>query len=351
MTDYALRLANGQDTAARVRAGDALSLHPSATLSTVRARGGILPGKGYAVVSVVLGQMQVQVTPFTCWVDASPAGQVGYPFVNDATKTLTIDPGDATQVRVDTVAVVVKENAFDGSGATSAVLTVVKGTPGAGAPAMPTSACIPLRDINVPAGASTGTGGLSSGDLSTDRRVWTTSAGGMLLVTSTTRPANPQTSAQIYEADTLRSYEYAGSAWRPANPAAMPYFKGTINAATALATGANIAFTADEDTHGGWSANEYTTPEPGVYRLRVRLKWNGTQPAVPPVIKFLGDGAVAFTSGQLSQALQYGSCGETADIRFAAGVRVSVQLTQGGFTTQVDPGSENNYFVVEYLRP
>lgn len=212
MSEYALRLANSQDTAARVRAADALGLTPN---GAVRARGGLRPDGGGAV-SVLSGQMNVQVTPFSCWVDASPAGQVGYPFVCDATKTLAIAAGHATLVRVDTVAVVVKENAFDGSGATTATLQIVQGTPGAGAPAMPTSACIPLRDINVPAGASAGSGGLTSGALGTDRRVYTTALGGTLPCTSTTRPASPYAGMRIFETDTKREYVYDGTAWAQA---------------------------------------------------------------------------------------------------------------------------------------
>jgi hypothetical protein len=216
MSEYALRLENGTDTAARVRAGDALALTPN---GAVRARGGLRPDGGGAV-SVVVGAMQVQCTAFSCWVDASPAGQVGYPFVNDATKTLTVDPGDATLDRVDTVAVVVKENAYDGSGATSAVLTIVKGTPGAGAPAMPTSACIPLRDVNVPAGASTGTGGLSGGDLGSDRRVYTVAAGGVLPVAGATeRDALGAVEGQaVYRKDTDVLEVYDGTAWRTYSP-------------------------------------------------------------------------------------------------------------------------------------
>lgn len=207
MSEYALRLANSQDTAARVRAADALGMAPN---GTVRARGGLRPDGG-GVVTVVGGTMSVQCTAFSCWVDASPAGQVGYPFVCDATKTLAIDPGDPTLVRVDTVAVVIKENAFDGSGATTATLQIVKGTPGAGAPAMPTSACIPVRDISVHAGASAGSGGLTGANLSTDRRVYTVAAGGVLPCTSD--PASPYEGQCVYRTDTDQLKVYDGTTW------------------------------------------------------------------------------------------------------------------------------------------
>lgn len=179
MTEYALRLANGADTAARVRSGDALGL---AGASALRARGGVRAGSGGAV-TVVNGTMTVQVAPFMCWVDAAVAGQVGYPFVCDATKTLTIAAGHATLARTDVIAVVVREAAFDGGGTTAATLEVVQGTPGAGTPALP-AAAIPLRNISVPAGTSAGTGGLTAANLGTDRRQYVVGLGGITPVAS-----------------------------------------------------------------------------------------------------------------------------------------------------------------------
>lgn len=346
MSEYALRLANGSDTAPRVRAGDALALTPN---GAVRARGGLRPDGGGAV-SVVAGTMSVQVTAFSCWVDASPAGQVGYPFVCDATKTLAIDPGDATLSRTDVVAVVVKENAYDGSGTTSAVLTVVKGTPGAGTPAMPTSACIPLRNITVPAGTSVGSGGLSSGNLSTDRRVYTVAVGGVLPCTSTTRPASPFAGMAIFETDTKREFRWDGTVWRPANPAAMPFFKGVISASTALSVGANIAFSAAEDTHGGWSTNKYTVPVSGLYRVSLWLKFSGT-PAGPIVPQLIKNAGAVFSGPQQSNSPAFGAVHLNTTLRLVAADQLSAQIAQASMTTQSDSPAENNHFVIEYVRP
>lgn len=234
MSEYALRLANGQDTAARVRAADALGLTPN---GTVRSRAGLRPDGG-GVVSIVAGTMNSQVTAFSCWVDASPAGQVGYPFICDATKTLTHAPGDATLVRVDTIAVVIKENAFDGSGTTAATLQIVQGTPGAGAPAMPTSACIPIRDVIVPAGASTGSGGMTSGALGTDRRVYTAAVGGIVRTASDL--TSPQEAQAEWRTDTKQLKIHDGTAWRTvydaASPAGIMTFTGSGSIPTGSAT-------------------------------------------------------------------------------------------------------------------
>jgi hypothetical protein len=89
--------------------------------------------------------------------------------------TLTVADGHATLARVDTVVARVRDNAYDASGFTDADVVLVQGTPGAGAPTLPTN-CVPLRDITVPAGASAGAGGLSSSNLGTDRRVYLNTA-------------------------------------------------------------------------------------------------------------------------------------------------------------------------------
>jgi len=169
MTVYALRLDNGVDTAARVRMGAMLNLplgpSPLTSKSALRPDGG-------GAVTVVAGTMQVQAAPFLAWVQGSVSTtQGGYPFVSDSTVTLTLSAGHATLSRTDTIAGVVRDNPFDGSGALDARVIVVQGIPGAGAPTLPAN-CVPLRDVVVPAGLSSGNGGLQTSNLSTDRRAY-----------------------------------------------------------------------------------------------------------------------------------------------------------------------------------
>lgn len=211
MTEYALRLQNGTDTAPRLRLADTLGLAVDGALG---ARGGLRPDGGGAV-TVVAGTMQVQVSPFLAWIDGTASvTQAGYVFVCDATKVLTLDPGDSAQVRVDTVAARVRENAFDSSGSTAADVFVVKGTPGAGAPVVPVG-CEALRDINVPANAAAGTGGLTAGALGADRRRFTTALGGILQVSGQTqRDAAGVEGRVVYRKDTKALELYDGGAWR-----------------------------------------------------------------------------------------------------------------------------------------
>jgi hypothetical protein len=211
MAEFALRLENGTDTAARVRRGDGLSLQHDGPTG---ARTGLRPDGGGAV-AVLDGTMSVTVAPFSAWIDGGVSvAQGGYPFILDAAKTLAVADGDATLERVDTVAAVVYDDASDGSGQTVAEVVVVQGVPGAGAPALPATA-VPLRDVTVPAGLSAGTGGLSSANLGTDRRVWTVAAGGVLRVSGAAeRDALPKVPGQVvHRADTGRLETWGGVEW------------------------------------------------------------------------------------------------------------------------------------------
>lgn len=200
MTVYATRLVNGTDSRERMRRADAMGLFPS---GPGMARGGFR-NDGGAVVTVSAGTMNVQVSPFTAWVDGGASdAQGGYTFVSDATETLTLSPGHASLARTDVVIAEVRDTTHDGSGSTDARLRILEGTPGAGVPALPTNA-LALRNINVPAGLSAGTGGLAAGNLGTDRRTYTTGLGGVVPVASQAeRDALPLVDGTVvYRADT-----------------------------------------------------------------------------------------------------------------------------------------------------
>lgn len=211
MAEYATRLTNGQDTAARMRRSDLMLLAPN---GNGLARAGLRPDGGGAV-SINGGTMGVTVQPFTAWVSSASAAQGGYPVVLDAAKVLAINPGHATLVRVDTVVAQVRDTTYDGSGFTDLRVLIVEGTPGAGAPALPATS-IPLRNINVPAGASAGTGGLVSGNLGTDRRTYISSVGAPQAVASqAARDALPGIGSGmvVYREDTDVLEVYNGSTW------------------------------------------------------------------------------------------------------------------------------------------
>lgn len=212
MTVYATRLTNDTDTAPRLRVADTLTV---AAAGRLQGRGGLRPDSG-GVVSAVAGSMSVQVTPFVAWVDGrASVAQGGYVFVSDATETLTVEPGDASLERIDTVCAVVYDDDHDGSGQTQPQLEVVKGTPGAGAPTL-TSAHEPLRDVVVPAGTSAGTGGLSSSNMGTDRRRYTAALGGVVSVSGVAErdAMGAQVGQPVFRRDTGRVQVLTSAGWR-----------------------------------------------------------------------------------------------------------------------------------------
>lgn len=132
---------------------------------------------------------------------------------------------------------------------------------------------------------------------------------------------------------------------------APPHFKGSITAATALATGANIAYPSIEDNYGGWNAtNHYWVVPPtwgGLYMVQIQFKWGSTGPASAPSIKVLGGPANAtalLTSPNAPSTASFQGLDTGHFIRLSAGDQVSVQLMGAGFTTQSDSPADNNFF-------
>jgi len=210
MTQYALRLANDADTAARVRMGDSIPFLSAAGKRGARSG---LRNDGGGVVTVNEGTMQVSVSPFSAMVLGGATDTQGsYPFVSDDTVTLTLADGDATQDRTDTIAIVIADDSADGAGSTSAALTVVQGTPGGGVPDLPASA-LPLRDVTVPATISAGTGGLTSSNLGSDRRTYLPL--GITPVSGTTERdgLTPAPGTAVYRADADQVEVWNGTAW------------------------------------------------------------------------------------------------------------------------------------------
>lgn len=230
MTVYATRLVNGTDTRERLRRADAMHVFPS---GPGMARGGFR-NDGGGVVTVNAGTMTVDVSPFTAWVDGGVSdAQGGYTFVSDATETLTLTAGHASLERTDVVIAEVRDTNHDGSGSTDARVRILQGTPGSGTPALPTNA-LALRNITVPAGLSAGTGGLTSGNLSTDRRTYTTGLGGVLTVASQAeRDALPAIAgSMVYRSDLDRLETRSTAGWEPVSADEVALWRPVANAMT-----------------------------------------------------------------------------------------------------------------------
>lgn len=332
MSEYALRLQNSQDTAARVRIGDLLGFTPAGVLT---ARTGIRPAPTAGDVAAVAGTMNVSVQPFVAWVQGGVSvAQGGYTFVLDVAKNVAIANGHATLSRTDVVAVVVHENAYDGSGLTDAAVTVVQGTPGAGVPSLPAN-CLPLRNITVPAGLSVGTGGLTAGNLSTDRRTYVSGLGGVVTVASQAeRDALPATNGTVvYRTDTDRLEVRRAGAWTQvqtddtAPRGNLAYAQVTANqgslSGSADLTGLSVTFTAVAGRRyrvAGYAALQ-TNAADVVGALRIM---EGSTILAGASARLWSTGAVTVTAQYVTASLTAGAHTIKLNVAFSGGTNTSV---------------------------
>lgn len=140
---------------------------------------------------------------------ANNATQGAYIVTNDAAATVTFQTADPTNPRIDVVYVLVQDTS-EGDPANNTQLLVQKGTaaPTPVAPAIPAGA-FPLANVQIRAATTS----VLDTDI-TDRRVSTTTLGGELVCTSTTRPANPYLGQRIYTTDNDFHEWWDGGNWR-----------------------------------------------------------------------------------------------------------------------------------------
>ncbi|MEU2075573.1 hypothetical protein [Streptomyces sp. NPDC013489] len=131
----------------------------SAAETPLRSRPGIVPG---GLVLTGTSAMECSVGTGRAVVQGSDTAQGAYMIAVTSPETLTIADGDPQYGRIDLIELAVLDDAYDRSGATGAVIRLVKGTPAA-TPAVPVSgpgSAFPLYTVSVPAGTSAGTGGV-----------------------------------------------------------------------------------------------------------------------------------------------------------------------------------------------
>lgn len=148
---------------------------PTAELTT---RGGMVPG-GNPFVLTSAGTMACTIGVGRAIITGTTA-QGAYPVAVTTAETLTFADGDATYPRKDSVMLAVYDTLYDTSGLTLAKLEIVQGTPAA-TPVAPTATGTreKLYEITVPAGASTGNGGINWTTGVTDKRRTTVPLGGI----------------------------------------------------------------------------------------------------------------------------------------------------------------------------
>ncbi|OIK25865.1 hypothetical protein [Streptomyces malaysiense] len=191
------------------------ALTPTSPAST---RSGVLPGSydgRYRISGFWLagnsGAMTAVVSSGRAVVQAAET-RGAYPVTVVDEPTLTFADGDAQYTRIDLVVLRVYDNTYDGLGRTEATVEIVQGTP-ADTPAAPAAPdlSLPLFQVKVPAGASTGSGGIAWDTALTDLRTPAVALGGILPATAgdTVAGAYP---GQFRDLDgTLQRWD--GTAW------------------------------------------------------------------------------------------------------------------------------------------
>lgn len=223
-------------------------------------RPGIVPSDGAADLTTA-SAMQADIAPCVAWIDGtSTSSQGGYPFVSDATETLTFSDGDATNDRIDRVVAQIRDDPYDGSGETDGRVVIVEGTAASPAspPAIPASS-IPLYRVDVAAGTSAGSGGIDFGADVTDDREYTAALGGVLIVTAGTStqtdwPGSPYEGQVIYSLTDKVQYIWDGSAWLDLSVAgAIDFDQSATSANLALSGSFQNAHEFSYTPPAGWS--------------------------------------------------------------------------------------------------
>lgn len=147
---------------------------------------------------------------------------------SDSTINLTFDPGEAGVTRTDRIILRIYNNASDGSGRNEAAVEYLKGQSSGSATALPANSLL-LWEIPVPAGASSGNGGINFTGIAVDKRVYTAAAGGVVIVTNLSEVVNPYKGMVVYNQGTNFLYIYDGSQWRGKGQMAVASFSNLSN--------------------------------------------------------------------------------------------------------------------------
>lgn len=225
----------------------------------ITTRTGLFPSTGAADKSTV-SAMVARVAPFRAIINNSISSALGpYLMISTANVDITFADGEASVVRTDRIIARVRDNANDGSGSTAGSVEYLKGQASGAATAMPNNSML-LYQMNVPAGASAGGGGINFANM-TDSRTFTTASGGIIPVPGATEMnaiSSPYWGQAVYRTDLDCLYIWDGGNWRP---------KGQISVA-ASANLTNITNPWDglqavaRDTNATWVYNGSTWQQP-----------------------------------------------------------------------------------------
>jgi hypothetical protein len=225
-------------------------------------RGGLFPTSSPAGLTNV-SSMTVAVGNFK-GIIPNTVGAGYYLVQNDSPINLTFDPGEAGVTRTDRIIVRVYNDSQDGSGLNEPKVEYLKGQSSGSASNMPDNSLL-LWEIPVPAGASSGGGGINFTSIAVDRRVYTTASGGIIPVSTNTELdaiANPYEGMAAYVKTNDVLYVHDGALFRP---------RGQISVANASGLSAirnpedgTMATTRDTDTIYRYSGSQWLR-DPGTF--------------------------------------------------------------------------------------
>lgn len=201
--------------------------------SGIRASGS---GTDLLVQQQTVAAMSVKVNPGAAVIQgAISTTQGAYAWSLDTVTTVTIASAHATLARTDRVCIRIRDANVDTSGQRDGAVMVITGTAGGGVPSLPTDATyVELARIAVGAAVTS----ILTANI-TDKRQYTSAAGGIILCDSNTEPsASSVPLHQItYRSDLDMFRRTTGTAWR----AAMPYRQvQAISSSTASITFSGI---------------------------------------------------------------------------------------------------------------
>jgi hypothetical protein len=251
--------------------------------------------------------MSVNVLSGVCYIPGTEGTTQGmYNLVNNGTLNVAIAAANPTNPRIDLIVAKVQDSAYSGGVDTGSIVAVT-GTP-AGSPSPPAAPAnsLVLAQISVPANDTT----ITTGQI-TDQRHWLTAPGGIIICTSTTRPATATIATHqfIWEADTQKLLVWNGSSW------------------IAVGYGGMASAQARDDTSRTTSSSSFTSTLSPANIL-------GLSFAAPPsgvvVVDWSADQSVSGSFSSVALAVKTGTTIGSGTSVITAGFEVSLMYYSGG---------------------
>lgn len=267
-------------------------------------RQGIVYYPGAADLSTV-SAMVAAITPCLAFVEGtSDALQGAYPVAVDQAVNITFDDGEAAVTRTDRVILQIQDDPYDSSGQTRGRVIYWKGQAGGAATALPDSSLL-LWEVDVPAGASAGGGGINFAAQRDDQRTWCATALRIPVNDQAERDALPDVPGlEVTRLDTGSVEQRWSGSWRiiSANPVTsqLLFVRKTADESVTSST------TLQDDNH-----LSVTVEANAIYDVRLWIIAEGDETTGDAKVKFVAPAGAAmnFTtySPHFTETSEFGS--------------------------------------------